>query len=135
MNPGPRGFLPPLVPRAYWLGRSQAPHPAKLDDGPFPGLGCPWRGVGFLAAGLCGWLSWLCVADCARVLCVPGALLRGELGDVVAWLSGGGVVPPPGFEPGTAGSPRNPRGSIPAVDRWVPYESGALTRLSYGGTM
>ncbi len=90
MNPGPRGFLPPLVPRAYWLGRSQAPHPAKLDDGPFPGLGCPWRGAGFLAAGLCGWLSWLCVADCARVLCVMGVLLHGELGDVVAWLSGEG---------------------------------------------
>ncbi len=53
MNPGPRGFLPPLVPRAYWLGRSQAPHPAKLDDGPFPwaGLsveGCWVSGCGFM---------------------------------------------------------------------------------------
>ncbi|BES80612.1 hypothetical protein PABY_01790 [Pyrodictium abyssi] len=44
------------------------------------------------------------------------------------------MVPPPGFEPGTAGSPRDPRGPIP-VDRAVPYESGALTRLSYGGTV
>ena len=33
------------------------------------------------------------------------------------------MVPPPGFEPGTSGFLRNK----------TPYESGALTELSYGG--
>ena len=38
-------------------------------------------------------------------------------------------VPPPGFEPGATGSPLGRLRSVA-----TPYESGALARLSYGGT-
>ncbi len=42
------------------------------------------------------------------------------------------MVPPPGFEPGTTGSPRAPEASD-SGGPGRPYESGALTGLSYGG--